>query len=168
MMINEGLDVPEAECLILMRRFEHLGFYIQTAGRVLRPSPGKKDGTIIDLVGASLVHGAPDIDRAWDLTDNPKQGRVDPVRGDVVSSPNYEKSVTGEQLYRLYHGALSPTDPDPKPFDLPNRKSTVVVRSNNEWVRKHARKLGRYKGKSARDMYLKEMSARYGAFDVSL
>lgn len=65
--LTEGVDVPQADCAILAKRFLHCQQYIQACGRVLRPYPGKTVATIIDLTGATLLHGFPTEDREYSL-----------------------------------------------------------------------------------------------------
>jgi len=56
MVLTEGFDEPAADCLVLARPTRSLGLYIQMAGRVLRPYPGKSDALILDVVGATRHH----------------------------------------------------------------------------------------------------------------
>lgn len=56
MVLTEGFDEPAADCLVLARPTKSLGLYIQMAGRVLRPWPGKTDALILDVVGATRHH----------------------------------------------------------------------------------------------------------------
>lgn len=55
-VLTEGTDLPMAEVCIIARKTLHAGLYIQMAGRVLRPYPGKDSALIIDVVGASERH----------------------------------------------------------------------------------------------------------------
>jgi hypothetical protein len=55
-VLTEGFDEPSADCLVLARPTRSLGLYIQMAGRVLRPYPGKHDALILDVVGATREH----------------------------------------------------------------------------------------------------------------
>lgn len=64
-VLTEGLDVPETSCVILARSFSTLPSYLQAVGRALRPT--KIKATILDLVGASWVHGSPIEERNYDL-----------------------------------------------------------------------------------------------------
>jgi superfamily II DNA or RNA helicase len=57
MVLTEGFDEPSANCLVLARPTKSQGLYIQMAGRVLRPFPGKSDALILDVVGATKLHG---------------------------------------------------------------------------------------------------------------
>jgi DNA repair protein RadD len=66
-VLTEGFDDPAASVGILCRKPEHVGTYLQMAGRILRPSPGKTHATLIDLCGSSLVHGTPDMERKFSL-----------------------------------------------------------------------------------------------------
>ena len=63
----EGLNVPHCECVLLGRSFTFVGGYMQAVGRVLRAHKNKKFGVVIDLTGASVRHGDPDVDRAYTL-----------------------------------------------------------------------------------------------------
>lgn len=66
-VLTEGWDCPRADVCILARASENVGTYLQMVGRVLRPSPGKRIATVIDLRGVVHLHGLPDEDRAWSL-----------------------------------------------------------------------------------------------------
>lgn len=67
-LFTEGTDVPQAETALLARGCGHASIFLQIAGRVLRPAPGKTIATLIDLTGASLIHGMPTEDRIYSLT----------------------------------------------------------------------------------------------------
>ncbi len=75
-VLTEGFSDPGVGVGILCRKPEHDGTYIQMAGRILRPSPGKTHATLIDLCGSSLVHGTPDMPREFSL-DGKGIGKVD-------------------------------------------------------------------------------------------
>lgn len=66
-VFTEGTDVPEAEAVILARKFTHASQYLQAVGRVLRPAPGKSEAIIIDLAGSAEKHGYPDDPREYSL-----------------------------------------------------------------------------------------------------
>lgn len=66
-LFTEGTDVPEAETIILSRGCSHVSLYLQIVGRALRPHPSKAKATLIDLSGASLIHGMPTEDRIYSL-----------------------------------------------------------------------------------------------------
>jgi superfamily II DNA or RNA helicase len=50
-MFNEGIDVPDVECLLLLRPTESITILTQQIGRGLRISPGKKEVIILDFIG---------------------------------------------------------------------------------------------------------------------
>lgn len=66
-LFGEGFDIPSIECGILLRPTQSLGLYLQQVGRVLRPSPGKKEAIILDHAGNCHRHGLPDDVREWSL-----------------------------------------------------------------------------------------------------
>ncbi len=78
-LISEGIDIPVVTAAILLRPTNSLGMYLQQAGRVLRPSPGKKHAIILDHVGNSvdssgqIKHGFPDDPREWSLSGRKKK-----------------------------------------------------------------------------------------------
>lgn len=67
-VLTEGWDDPGCTVAILARGFSHPGLYLQCAGRILRPYPGKDRAILIDLVGSSLDHGSPDFEREYNLS----------------------------------------------------------------------------------------------------
>lgn len=90
-LISEGVDVPAATGLILLRKTLSLSLYLQWAGRVGRPvyAPdrdlstregrleaiamgGKPRSIILDHAGNFALHGHPLADRQWSL-DSPKR-----------------------------------------------------------------------------------------------
>lgn len=50
-MLNEGVDIPEIDTILLLRPTESLIVYLQQLGRGLRLSPGKECLTVLDMVG---------------------------------------------------------------------------------------------------------------------
>lgn len=65
--LTEGVDVPAARTVVLASSCSHVGGYLQRVGRVLRPHPDKPDAIVIDLTGATLLHGLPTEDREYSL-----------------------------------------------------------------------------------------------------
>lgn len=49
-MLGEGVDAPGWDCLLLATPFAGGPRTTQAVGRVVRPAPGKRDATVIDLV----------------------------------------------------------------------------------------------------------------------
>lgn len=82
-VVIEGFDVPRADCAILARAFQHVAPYIQSGGRVRRPSPatGKTHATLIDLVGSVRDHGLLDEPRVFSLEHGlQRSGEREPIR----------------------------------------------------------------------------------------
>lgn len=65
--LTEGVDVPAASACVLARSVTHVGTYLQIAGRVLRPYPGKLRATMLDLAGCFRRFGPPTDDREYSL-----------------------------------------------------------------------------------------------------
>lgn len=70
-LVGEGFDVPDCECVILLRPTQSLSLYIQQSTRCLRVN-GTKKAVIIDFVGNAFRHGMPTEDRKWSLVDDMK------------------------------------------------------------------------------------------------
>lgn len=50
-MFNEGIDIPDVECLLFLRPTESKSVFIQQTGRGLRISPNKENVLILDFIG---------------------------------------------------------------------------------------------------------------------
>lgn len=74
-IISEGTDIPVVGCAIFLRKTKSLAKYLQQAGRVLRPYPGKEYSIILDHVGNVELHGFPDDDRKWSLDGRAKKSK---------------------------------------------------------------------------------------------
>jgi superfamily II DNA or RNA helicase len=55
-VLTEGWDAPWCSAAVIARPTSSSGLYVQMAGRVLRPHPGKQDALIIDVVGVTGRH----------------------------------------------------------------------------------------------------------------
>jgi DNA repair protein RadD len=66
-VLTEGVDVPDAQVCMLASACSHVSGFLQKVGRVLRPSAGKPHAIVIDLSGATLIHGMPTEDRIYSL-----------------------------------------------------------------------------------------------------
>jgi DNA repair protein RadD len=99
MVLTEGFDCPSVGCIILARPTKSLGFYIQMAGRGLRPDKDKDNCIIIDHSGAVYQHGFVDVDHEWSLD---PQERIE----DRQSKAQREKAgpITCKECNFLYEG----------------------------------------------------------------
>lgn len=75
-----GVDVPQIECIVLLRPTKSLTFYLQAIGRGLRVAPGKTHLTVLDHAGSIFEHGPPGMQRNWSLASRPKKESATPVR----------------------------------------------------------------------------------------
>lgn len=65
-LFGEGFDVPDCECVILLRPTKSLTLHIQQSMRSMRYQEGKR-AIIIDHVANVYRHGLPDDAREWTL-----------------------------------------------------------------------------------------------------
>ena len=79
-LISEGFDVPNCDCVLLLRPTQSLGLHLQQVGRALRPSD--REAIILDCAGNSTRHGTPEQSRSWSL-----QGRTKERKGLVADLP---------------------------------------------------------------------------------
>ncbi len=73
-LISEGFDVPDCECVILLRPTKSLTLYIQQSMRCMRYKKDKR-AIIIDHVGNYARFGLPDEHREWKLDAKKKKTR---------------------------------------------------------------------------------------------
>lgn len=78
-LISEGFDVPDCECVILLRPTKSLTLFIQQSMRCMRFKQGKR-AIIIDHVNNVAEFGLPDADREWLLEGHPKPKGTAPVK----------------------------------------------------------------------------------------
>jgi DNA repair protein RadD len=119
-IISEGTDVPALTAAIMCRPTQSRALYIQSAGRVLRPAPGKTAAYIIDHAGNTQRHGAIWAERQWSL-DAPRRKRSDVSPSAVRTCP---------ECYRAHNPA--PACPGcghvyPANARLPDEKSGDLV-----------------------------------------
>lgn len=65
-IVSEGFDIPDCECVILLRPTKSLTLFIQQSMRCMRYQEGKK-GIILDHVANTFRHGLPWQTREWSL-----------------------------------------------------------------------------------------------------
>ena len=63
-LYGEGVDVPDCECVVLVRPTESLTLFIQQTMRAMRYLPNK-EAIIIDHVGNYTRHGLPTTEHHW-------------------------------------------------------------------------------------------------------
>lgn len=73
-IVSEGFDVPDCECVILLRPTKSLILYTQQSMRCMRYKPNKR-AIVIDHVNNIKRFGFPDKEREWLLEGHPHQKR---------------------------------------------------------------------------------------------
>lgn len=71
-LLGEGFDVPDCECVILLRPTKSLTLFIQQSMRSMRYQ-ANKTALIIDHVGNVFQHDFPDAIREWSLSSKKKK-----------------------------------------------------------------------------------------------
>ena len=107
-LIGEGFDVPDCDCVILLRPTMSTALYIQQSMRCLRPAPGKR-AVIYDMVGNAYRHGLPTERRAWSLDGKVKCRNKD-AEPDVIVRQCQEcfRVYSGVGTTCPYCGAMQP------------------------------------------------------------
>ncbi len=60
-VFSEGFNVPDVDCIVLLRPTTSTGLYYQQVGRGLRLAPGKENCLILDFAGNIQTHGPIDL-----------------------------------------------------------------------------------------------------------
>jgi superfamily II DNA or RNA helicase len=118
-VIDEGLDVPEATCLQILRPTASLRLWRQLIGRVLRPAPGKDAALLIDHTDNWRRLPPPDAEMDWKLNaevQEPREKReavIDPGTGEVTEGEPIETEVhqTGAKLIEITPDLLAQAHP---------------------------------------------------------
>jgi superfamily II DNA or RNA helicase len=118
-VIDEGLDVPEATCLQILRPTASLRLWRQLIGRVLRPAPGKDAALLIDHTDNWRRLPPPDAEMDWKLNaevQEPREKReavIDPDTGEVTEGEPIETEVqeTGAKLVEITPDLLAQAHP---------------------------------------------------------
>lgn len=95
-IVIEGLDVPNAACVLCLRPTQSLIVHVQSVMRCMRPAPGKT-AVILDFVANFERHSLPDDDREWSL-----QGRKKRTR---QKEQNTIRARVCENCFRTYAGS---------------------------------------------------------------
>jgi superfamily II DNA or RNA helicase len=139
-VLTEGFDVPEVEVVVLARGFGTAGGYLQAVGRGLRPSSGKTGCLVLDLRGASHLHGEPDDDRTYHLDGRGIRRDGDSV--DVRFCPVCGAPVAGEECETCGHEGTMRMRP-PRVLGLPMARFARIRQDDDD---ARARRLGRWLG----------------------
>jgi superfamily II DNA or RNA helicase len=99
-IVGEGVDVPALGCCQLFCEVSGRVKFLQACGRVMRPSPGKAHGILIDHAGAVFRHGFPDEDTEWTL-----EGNVDSAFQARHDAGRTERAFYCRYCELAYHGS---------------------------------------------------------------
>ena len=100
-LYGEGVDVPDCQCVMLVRPTDSLTLYIQQSMRAMRYMPDKT-AVIIDHVGNYTRHGLPDTDHDWQeyfngLTKKKKSKKNDDLQ--IKDCPNCFGVIEGSPTH---------------------------------------------------------------------
>lgn len=98
-----GLDIPSLEVAVLARPTKNIALYIQTIGRVMRPSPGKVEALVIDHAGAVAENGLFDDPIEWSL--DPKS-KVKERREAALKEREEPKDITCSECQYVFRAAM--------------------------------------------------------------
>lgn len=111
-ILQEGWDQPRVSCCVLARPTKSPGLYLQMAGRILRPHPGKANALLIDHAGAIYNHGRIDEWEDWSL----EKGAVRSLPKVNPKAKSGPKEITCAECSFLYHGMERCPNCDHKPI----------------------------------------------------
>lgn len=119
-VVDEGLDVPEATVLQVLRLIGSLRLWRQLIGRVLRPADGKSHAIILDHTDNWQRLPPPDADMDWRLNADQQQPRkrlrvvMDEETGEVRTDgelPPVEVEENGMRLVEISPAELARSHP---------------------------------------------------------
>ncbi len=125
-LYGEGVDVPDCECVIMLRPTQSLSLFIQQSMRCMRYKAGKT-AVILDLVANYKTHGLPDDDREWTLKGTKKKAH----------KPNDAPPIrTCKSCFAVFSSKLNICPICGQPYELPKREVQVVETDHLEEIKK--------------------------------
>ena len=143
-VLIEGWDEPQISAAILARPTRSVATYLQMAGRVLRPFPGKKDAILIDHSGAVRELGFVHDERRWTL----EPTLIIPASEDPTAAlsdgslETKEESIVCEKCATVYSGrrkcpecGWEPPKRSPKPVKVleAELEELLAVKSKDDY-----------------------------------
>jgi DNA repair protein RadD len=176
-LLTEGVDVPPARGVILLRPTKSLTLFLQMCGRAMRPKPDGGRCFILDHVGNSLQLGMPDADRTWSLED-----RVSGASGAALTKVCPECDACVALGYVLcpecgheFERTRNTEESDDELEQLNDtgwreqRRRQELARLATRWLpSKHGNQRIRYRGKAVVVLPSKYEGWRYGVLDRSV
>jgi superfamily II DNA or RNA helicase len=117
MVLTEGFDLPALDCCVIARPTKSAPLFVQMAGRVLRPWPGKTEALVIDITGAGGV-----LSTLVDLA----PGQVTQMRQGESLAEAYEEQEARANT-RVEAGSLA--------FRLKHKELDLFTASSPNWLR---------------------------------
>ena len=128
-IISEGVDIPELTCCQIFCEMGGRVGFLQACGRIMRPSPPKEYGILIDHAGAVWNHGFPDEDTEWTLEGNANDAFQAKHDAGNTATPKYCRHCS-----IVYHDTLAcpkcgrmPSKPPRSIFAPPPQDSTNEI-----------------------------------------
>lgn len=107
-LVTEGVDVPEIECVLLLRPTKSWALFTQMVGRGLRLSEGKSDCIVLDVVDLTRDHNLNDRPGVAGLVGLPPQ--MDLQGQDLMEAVSLYTSLGGSVQARLFQRLFSFND----------------------------------------------------------
>lgn len=122
-ILTTGFDAPDTETIIMNRATLSMPLWLQCCGRGSRPSPGKRNFTIIDLGQNAITHGDWCDSRNWtEIFQNPR-GPGKPGVAPIRHCPKCDAILAARSLMCKYCGHFFP----PPEIEEAERMSDFVV-----------------------------------------
>jgi superfamily II DNA or RNA helicase len=160
MVLTEGFDAPATKCIVVARPTRVAGLYQQMVGRGLRPDPlrsrtEQQDCLVLDVVGASAVHGLATL---VDLSEKPVTYADDVSLTDLEDQEDEGADHPVPDLTPRFHGRTRVIDFDP-----------VGAHSKYAWMRTTGGRPFLSVGRHATGMFifLRESAAGEFGYDVA-
>lgn len=129
MILTEGWDCPNVDCVVILRPTKFLSLYTQMVGRGTRPSPGKKDLLLLDFLWLSKKHN---VCRPASLTSDNAE-LVDAVSQeamgkevDLFATSDSVKERKRDEAMRLAAALSQYRDQGEREFDLLDESESLV------------------------------------------
>ena len=152
-VLSYGWDCPAASCAVIARPTKSIARYLQVAGRVLRPYPGKQDCIVIDHAGVVDSLGFVDAEQPWSLDGKSKiQDRKQSQRKEPnpIACPSCKLTIKpaptcpgcGQDLAHQLAKAIEAHEAELYEIDRKTKQATAREWSAEQKVRFYAELLG--------------------------
>ena len=140
-VLTEGTNLPRVSCILLARTVGSVMLFDQIVMRGMRLFPGKEDCLLVDLTGASYIHGHPNEERLYSLDGT---GVRRGTETDLIADPGTSCRVCGAPTEPGTACGECGTEPKalvvPKVSPSPFVKYAFMRRQNEEeklaWLKK--------------------------------